>query len=323
MNSRTKKMSSLATIAVVVALTIMAFSLSVSAQKPTITSFVAHLSGDQQVPPVVTNAQGQAIFSLSKEGTELQFKLIVANINNITEAHIHLGPAGTNGPVVAILYPGPTIGGRFDGVLAEGNITAANLTGPLAGMPLSALIDNMTAGNTYVNVHTTQNPKGEIRGQILTATSADAGNIGFGFNAQNISGFPTGAAFLTGGGVYNPSTGFLHTGGGFRCLAAINQGPLSGCEEGQGVRWDSSVLNESTTFKCTGSPSEALKTAVTDNNTVVMTADFYRQGDGNNESFTAKMFVADTDMAPDIPGIQNVWIQGVGCGDAITNFSQD
>ena len=94
--------------------------------------------------------------------------MVVSNITNATASHIHLAPAGQNGPIVALLYPGPTKTDSFDGVLAEGNITAENLTGPLEGMPLSALIDNMTAGNTYVNVHTVQNPGGEIRGQIKT-----------------------------------------------------------------------------------------------------------------------------------------------------------
>ena len=146
----------------------------------------------------------------------------------------------------------------------------------------------------------------------------------FGFNAASISGFPTGAAFLTGGGAYDPETGFLKTGGGFRCLADINQGPLSGCKAGEGIRWDAAdvaPLLPSFQFKCTGAAGEALKTVTTDGNTVVMIADFYRQGDGVNESFTAKMFVSAVDEAPDLPGIQNVWIQGVGCGDAIANFN--
>jgi hypothetical protein len=143
----------------------------------------------------------------------------------------------------------------------------------------------------------------------------------FGFNVSSVSGFPFGAAFLTGGGAYDPKTGFLKTGGGFRCLADINQGPLNGCKAGQGVRWDAVALQPSTTFKCTIAASEVLKTVVTDNDTVVMIADFYRQGDGTEESFTAKMFVSRVDEAPDLPGIQNVWIQGVGCGDAIANFN--
>jgi hypothetical protein len=156
---------------------------------------------------------------------------------------------------------------------------------------------------------------------VAVPASAAPGNIGFGFNATNISGFPTGAATLTGGGSYNSGTGFVHSAGGFRCTNDIGQGPLAGCRSGQGVRWDTVELRASTTFKCTGAATEPLKTASTDENTVVLLADFYRAGDGNDESFTAQMIVSADDIAPDIAGIQNVWIQGVGCASAIANFS--
>ena len=126
-------------------------------------TYVTHLTGAEEVPARDTPAQGQAIFRLSKDGTELYYKLIVANIDNVTAAHIHLAVAGTNGAIVAPLYSGP-ISGRFSGVLAEGVITS--LVGPLAGHPLSHLIEHFDMGDTYVNVHTTQFPGGEIRGQI-------------------------------------------------------------------------------------------------------------------------------------------------------------
>ncbi len=135
-------------------------------------NFRAHLSGREAVPPVQTRAQGQAIFQLSKDGSELYYKLIVANIENVTQAHIHLAPAGANGPVVVWLYPeGPPaelIPGRFNGVLAEGFITAGDVVGPLAGEeePLEELLVRMALGETYVNVHTVQFPPGEVRGQI-------------------------------------------------------------------------------------------------------------------------------------------------------------
>ena len=140
--------------------------------------FVAHLSGDQEVPARETLAQGQAIFKLSKDGSELHYKLIVANIENVVASHIHLAPAGTNGPVVTFLAgPFPPAGGRTNGVLAEGTIIAADLVGPLTGQSLSDLIDAMEAGGTYVNVHTNDGvnptntgpgdfPGGEVRGQI-------------------------------------------------------------------------------------------------------------------------------------------------------------
>jgi hypothetical protein len=156
---------------------------------------------------------------------------------------------------------------------------------------------------------------------IAATASAAPGNVGFGFNAREISGFPTGSATLTGGGAYNPVSGFVHSAGGFRCTGDVHQGPLAGCLAGEGVRWDTVNLLRSTTFKCTGAAAEPLKTATTDENTVVLLADFYRAGDGNDESFTAQMIVSADDIAPDIAGIQNVWIQGVGCASAIANFS--
>ena len=156
---------------------------------------------------------------------------------------------------------------------------------------------------------------------ITAPASAAPGNVGFGFIATGISGFPTGAASLTGGGAYNPATGFAESAGGFRCTSDVGQGPLAGCLAGEGVRWDTVELRASTTFKCTGSAAEPLKTAITDENTVVLLADFYRAGDGNDESFTAQMIVSAEEIAPDVAGIQNVWIQGVGCASAIANFS--
>lgn len=141
-------------------------------------SFVSPLTGDEEVPARDTKARGNAVYDVNADGTELSFKLIVANIDNVIMSHIHLGPRGTNGPIVAFLY-GPVAagGGGVNGTLAEGTITAASLIGPLAGQPLSALLDAMRAGNTYTNVHTNDGinppntgpgdfPGGEIRGQI-------------------------------------------------------------------------------------------------------------------------------------------------------------
>jgi hypothetical protein len=129
-----------------------------------------HLRGSEEVPPADTRAQGQIKVQVSKDGSSLEYRLIVANIQNVTMAHFHLAPAGVNGPVVAWLYPSSPpaqlIPGRSSGPLAEGEITAANLVGPLAGQNLSALIEAIQAGDIYVNVHTSQFPGGEVRGQF-------------------------------------------------------------------------------------------------------------------------------------------------------------
>jgi hypothetical protein len=146
----------------VLGITVGLFTTAVTALAAT---FTAQLSGADEVPPRDTRARGNAIFHVSADGTELTYKLIVANIEDVTAAHIHLAPEGVNGPVVALLYSAAA-SGRLNGVIAEGTITAADLQGPLAGQQLSALISAIEAGNTYVNVHTIVYPGGEIRGQI-------------------------------------------------------------------------------------------------------------------------------------------------------------
>jgi hypothetical protein len=130
-----------------------------------------------------------------------------------------------------------------------------------------------------------------------SAMAAGHGQVGFGFNARDISGFPIGSVSLTGG-------------------------ELTGCLEGQGVRWDTAeLITETITFKCTGQAGEEGKHATSDEHHAVLQADFYRAGDGIDESFTAQMIVSPDDIAPDIEGVQNVWVQGVGCGSAIVHFN--
>jgi hypothetical protein len=98
------------------------------------------------------------------EVQELYYRLLVRDIEDVTAAHIHVGQPGEDGDVVALLFSGdPT--GEFNGQLAEGTITEADLTGPLAG-DMDGLVALLESGGLYVNVHTVVNPAGEIRGQI-------------------------------------------------------------------------------------------------------------------------------------------------------------
>ena len=89
-------------------------------------NFSVHTNGDFEVPATMSKGQGQAIFNLSKDGESLGFKLNVANIEDVTQAHIHCGAPGVNGPVVVFLYGfGPTV--TVNGTLSEGTITNANV----------------------------------------------------------------------------------------------------------------------------------------------------------------------------------------------------
>jgi hypothetical protein len=144
------------------------FISSVSAQQQ---KYIAGLTGSKGVPPIKTPATGIATFILSADGKSLNYVLNVRNIHSVIGAHIHKGNAQQNGPVVLILFGNPTMTGpptgAVNGVLSKGTSTASDLQGSLAGKQLSDLVNLIKSGNAYVNVHTTQNPKGEIRGQIL------------------------------------------------------------------------------------------------------------------------------------------------------------
>jgi hypothetical protein len=137
------------------------------------------LSGNEEVPARKTQAHGTATFQLSDDGLSLSYTLTVKKISNVVQAHIHVGPAGENGPIVLFLYGLVASGGgeiKKD-LLATGTKTAADLVGPLVGMTLADLLAEMQSGNAYVNVHTNDGvdpantgpgdfPGGEIRGQI-------------------------------------------------------------------------------------------------------------------------------------------------------------
>jgi hypothetical protein len=137
-----------------------------------------HANGSREVPARDTNAQAQAIFHLSKDGTELEYKLIASNIDNVVQAHIHAGTPGVNGSIGVFLYGlVPAGGGRTDGVLAQGTLTAADFIGPFAGLSVQDVAELMNTGRAYVNVHTNDGvgepnsgpgdfPGGEIRGDI-------------------------------------------------------------------------------------------------------------------------------------------------------------
>jgi hypothetical protein len=125
--------------------------------------FTASLNGASEVPAVNTTATGMATFTVN--GATISYSINAQNIAGVTAAHIHVGPAGQNGPVAVTLFaPGSATGG-VNGSLTQGSFTAADV-GASAGANLDALLQLMRTGGAYVNVHTTAHGPGEIRGQI-------------------------------------------------------------------------------------------------------------------------------------------------------------
>ena len=132
-------------------------------------NFTASLISQDEVPPANSKATGNSTFILSNDGMMLKYEVNVKDMDNVTMAQIQQGKKGENGPVVVTLiqFKAITPTGLVDGLLAEGNITADKLQGPLKGKQISDMITLMNNNDAYVNVHTKQNPDGEIRGQIF------------------------------------------------------------------------------------------------------------------------------------------------------------
>jgi hypothetical protein len=84
------------------------------------------------------------------------------SIEAATAGHIHFGKQGENGPIVVTLFKYDT---PMNEVSENGTITADELEGPMAGKQLTDLAMAGGNGTLYVNIHTEQNPNGEIRGQ--------------------------------------------------------------------------------------------------------------------------------------------------------------
>jgi hypothetical protein len=144
-------------------------SLSNSAFAQGREKFVANLSVSQVVPPIDSKATGSAEFEPTTDASSISYTVNVTDINAVKAAHIHIGEIGQNGPIVVTLFKPENPTGQLNGLLSKGNITSDKFEGPMAGKQFSDLIDVMKSEGAYVNVHTQQNPDGEIRGQIEPA----------------------------------------------------------------------------------------------------------------------------------------------------------
>lgn len=132
-------------------------------------NFRVVLSGDQEVPPVVTDTSGSAILHVNRDLSAVRFKLDIRaadGILGIAGAHLHCAPAGANGPVAAFLSGAAPPAG-FDGrVQVRATLRDASVLPTDCGSTVADLVEAMLNGRVYVNVHSVANPGGEVRGQI-------------------------------------------------------------------------------------------------------------------------------------------------------------
>jgi hypothetical protein len=143
-------------------------TLQVAAQESE-QKFIAELTGKEEVPPNESPSSGFAWVKITND--EIRYEVNVTDMDKVNAAHIHLAEAGNNGPVVLTLFMGgPTE--QVNGTVGEANVTASNLEGPMKGKDVTDLVTAMKNGTTYVNVHTTDFPNGEIRGQLKDSKAA-------------------------------------------------------------------------------------------------------------------------------------------------------
>lgn len=131
--------------------------------------FGTELSGDDEVPAVTTEARAFAIFHLQPDDSVRYMLWAGGDIRQAAAAHIHLGGFGQNGPVVAFLFQTETPQDFTRGqLIACGTLTEADVIARPGFTPtLANLTERLRQGRGYVNLHTTDHPGGEIRGQVL------------------------------------------------------------------------------------------------------------------------------------------------------------
>ena len=131
--------------------------------------FVASLNGYLETPSISTTARGS--FRVTIDGSTLRYRL---TFNDLTTpslfAHIHFGRPDVAGGVAAFLCGGGSKPACPAAGTVTGTIVPADIVGPagqgIAPGEFAELVRAMRNGATYVNVHSTMFPAGEIRGNI-------------------------------------------------------------------------------------------------------------------------------------------------------------
>jgi len=143
-------------------------------------------AGERPAPVLNTPGSGTAVLTINDDQTEIGFVVTYTGLNNVTQAHIHVGSADVAGPIVLFYCtniggaPAGTVGGQAcpqgSSVTVTGTLKAQDLI-PRAATPTTpeaSTFDQVIAlllnGTTYSNVHTQTNPSGEIRAQNLPPT---------------------------------------------------------------------------------------------------------------------------------------------------------
>ena len=149
-----------------VTVTAAAVLLTAASASAQVVKMAAVLSPGEETPALLSGAVGTAEVSVDTTNRELSVTLRVFNLPTASTAgHIHVGPRGVAGPVVLDF---PNIPGRTGDFTLSFRLsqTALRPNAALGINTMDDIIQAITGGNAYVNIHSTTNPGGEIRGQL-------------------------------------------------------------------------------------------------------------------------------------------------------------
>ena len=169
-------------------------------------SFRADLVGEKTVPPIFSESTGAAL--IVGNDSSLTYKINVTSLDKVTGVSLYKGDETENGQVLVSLLNESKPSGVINGTLVEGTINSSSIMAPLANLttnvtvsdvslavPAAGNLTNMTsaAGNltnmtaapasklealiglmnqnmTYINIHTSKFPEGELRGTLTNST---------------------------------------------------------------------------------------------------------------------------------------------------------
>lgn len=144
---------------------LLAWGVRAYASHRALEAFVAGATPSQEVTaaPVHSPASCFATFELLAAQSKVQYQLECFNIRGVVRAHLHLGSARINGPVVVPLFSSLHPTGEVDGTLIQGVLRPDQLL----GFSLDDLLEAMRTDRAYINVYTVAYPAGEVRGQVV------------------------------------------------------------------------------------------------------------------------------------------------------------
>jgi len=126
--------------------------------------YVVELTGANEVPPRTTSATATATITVVNE-TTINLDITAQNLTLVTQAHFHAGIPGENGTIIHGFLANAAPSGPINGTLVSSTITPSSTFN--GSFTFDSLLTRIRAGTTYLNVHTTTFPPGEIRGQVV------------------------------------------------------------------------------------------------------------------------------------------------------------